>query len=251
MQLPQLDPGGEEAGGHATRRPQEAPQRGDGQVVGQTGPHIDADARPKEAQQRRHEIREGSQVATGAGRDAESETQMHLSQGENTGTGVTCAGASAGTEGDRGTGGTGGATERGEKTVLFQVADTRGVSRAVGEARDEEASQRATETHQNREVQGKTQAGAFRSSEKRELEEMGFQRKREREGRQSGGEQEADTSEMGNEAARFSACREEGAEMVPQPRRDEEQELARAAQVQHTEEHVAGTGPAADKQAGE
>jgi len=39
---------------------------------------------------------------------------------------------------------------------------------------------------------------------------------------------------MGDETARLSACREEGIQVVQKPRRNKEQEPARAAQVQHT-----------------
>jgi len=185
-------------------------------------------------------------MAASAGRDAQSEAQMYLSQGQDPGTRV-ADGGEASSEGT----GEAGEAERREEIAALAIVDARKIDRAVGEARDKETSQRGSKSGQEDRKEGATQAGALRAGEKREFEEMGLQGQGEREGGRSGGKQEVVTGEMGHEDARVPAGREEGAQVVQEPGGDEEQESAGTAQVQYTQEHVAGTRSAADEQAGE
>jgi len=139
VQLPQSNSGTEKTGRCTPRRSQKASQCRDGQVVSQTRKSADTDARPKEAQQRRHQIREGGQMVTSAGCDAESKAQMYLSQSENATTRLT-SGSETGAKGT----GKADHAEGGKKVVLLKVVDARGTSRAMGKARGEETSQRGS-----------------------------------------------------------------------------------------------------------
>lgn len=188
MQLPQSNPGGEEAAGRATRGPQETPQRRNGQVVDQAGLPSDTDARFEETQQRRHQDGQGSQVASGSGSVAQPEAKMHVSEIKGIGafatgrTARTIASATATTS----TGGTSSReasydTRTGEEALLLRVAgrrttgrtDHRACSRETG---TEEARQRGHKASENRESPGETEAGKIsRESRQSDVEEMGRQ----------------------------------------------------------------------------
>ena len=87
-------------------------------MVGQAGLLDNADARFEEAQQRRHQNGQGSQMAASSGRVAESKAEVHLSKVEDLGTF-----AAFGTERTSRAGETGD-TRAGEETIVpFCVAD--------------------------------------------------------------------------------------------------------------------------------
>lgn len=88
-------------------------------MVGQAGLLENADARSEEAQQRRHQNGQGSQMAASTGGVAESKAEVHLSKVEDLGTF-----AAFGTEGTTRAGETtGDDTRAGEETVPFGVVD--------------------------------------------------------------------------------------------------------------------------------
>lgn len=86
-------------------------------MVGQAGLLENADARSEEAQQRRHQNGQRSQMAASSGGVAESKTEVHLSQVEDLGTF-----AAFGTEGAARAGETDDTRAR-EEAVPFRVAD--------------------------------------------------------------------------------------------------------------------------------
>ena len=85
-------------------------------MVGQAGLPENADARSEEAQQRRHQNGQGSQVAASAGCVAESKTAVHLPEVEDLGTvaAIGAEGAARAGETDD--------TRAGEEAVPFCIA---------------------------------------------------------------------------------------------------------------------------------